>query len=138
MWSGEPWHSMADLRRRSMALHVANASDSFVQPPAYLVAHAHAIHAAQRHQMGTRPKFFIAPRTTVSQSRSCRSNPEWEASCPASRQTSSVLRLSLQLDMLFSLQFGTILKLMNQAHDLRNDCVESETSLTGAVVGAPL
>ena len=74
-----------------MALHDANASDSFVQPPAYLVAHAHAVHAALRHQMGTRPKFFIAPRPTISQSRSCRSNPEWEASCPASRQTSSVV-----------------------------------------------
>ena len=38
---------MAELRRRIMALHDANDSDAFEQPPGNLAVQALAVHAAQ-------------------------------------------------------------------------------------------
>ena len=64
---------------------------------------------------------------------------------PPPRLTSTVLRLSQQLGMVFLPTVGMVFNFLltlrevdDQPHDLLYVCIESETSVTGAVGDAPL
>ena len=117
-WICQPWHSMAELWLRVVALHDADASSSFEQPPANLVVWAFAVHATQCQQ--TSQLSCSSRHLTLIPAPCCSSRlsrmgafvlwqlPEHALSVPAFRLASPrfctvtfCARLSLRLGMLF-------------------------------------